>query len=38
VVKELVAEQKYVIDQLVYYISGEQIRPPFPEPTDVNLP
>ena len=38
VVKELVAEQKFVIDQLVHYISGERQKPPIPEPSDVELP
>jgi CBS domain-containing protein len=38
VVKELIAEQEFVIDQLVNYISGEQEKPPVPEPTNVELP
>ncbi|MFN2234689.1 MAG: CBS domain-containing protein [Anaerolineales bacterium] len=38
VVKELVAEQKFVIDQLVHYISGEQHKPAIPEPSLVELP
>jgi CBS domain-containing protein len=38
VVKELVAEQNFVIDQLVQYISGESKKPPVPEPTQVELP
>jgi CBS domain-containing protein len=38
VVKELVAEQKFVIDQLVHYISGEQQKPAIPEPSGVELP
>jgi CBS domain-containing protein len=38
VVKELVAEQKFVIDQLVHYISGERQKPPVPEPSSVELP
>lgn len=38
VVKELVAEQKFVIDQLVHYISGERQKPPIPDPSDMELP
>lgn len=38
VVKELVEEQKFVIEQLVHYISGEQQKPAIPDPTAVNLP
>jgi CBS domain-containing protein len=38
VVKELIAEQEFVIDQLVNYISGEQRKPPVPEPSSVELP
>jgi CBS domain-containing protein len=38
VVKELLAEQEFVIDQLVNYISGEQKKPPVPEPSSVELP
>ena len=38
VVKALVEEQKFVIEQLVHYISGEQKKPPIPEPSRVELP
>ena len=38
VVKELIAEQEFVIDQLVNYISGEQRKPPVPEASSVELP
>jgi CBS domain-containing protein len=38
VVKALVEEQKFVIDQLVHYISGEQRKPSIPEPSRVELP
>jgi CBS domain-containing protein len=38
VVKELIADQKFVIDQLVHYISGEQRKPAIPEPSGVELP
>lgn len=38
VVKELVEEQKFVIEQLVHYISGEQKKPAVPEPVGVTLP
>jgi CBS domain-containing protein len=38
IVKELIAEQKYVINQLVHYITGEQEKPPVPEPSSVELP
>lgn len=38
VVKELVEDQKYVIDQLVYYINGEKMKPSIPEPTSMELP
>lgn len=38
VVKELVAEQKFVIDQLVHYISGERQKPAIPDPSGVELP
>jgi CBS domain-containing protein len=38
VVKELIADQKFVIDQLVHYISGERQKPAIPEPSEVELP
>jgi CBS domain-containing protein len=38
IVKELIAEQKFVIGQLVNYITGEQRKPPLPEPSSVELP
>ena len=38
VVKELVEEQKFVIDQLVHYISGERQKPAIPDPSGVKLP
>jgi CBS domain-containing protein len=38
IVKQLVAEQSFVIDQLVHYITGEQVKPPIPEPKSVELP
>jgi len=38
VVKALVGEQKFVIDQLVQFISGEQIKPSIPKPSSVALP
>ena len=38
VVKELVAEQKFVIDQLVHYISGKRQKPAIPDPSEVELP
>jgi CBS domain-containing protein len=38
VVRELVAEQNFVIEQLVQYISGERQKPPIPERSEVKLP
>lgn len=38
IVKEFIAEQKYVIDQLVHYITGEQKKPPVPESSSLDLP
>lgn len=38
VVKELAEEQKFVIEQLVDYISGEQKKPAIPEPAAVRFP
>ncbi len=37
VVKELIVEQDFVIDQLVHYVSGEKPRPPIPNRTDPEL-
>jgi CBS domain-containing protein len=38
VVKEIVAEQNFVIDQLVHYITGGRTSPSVPKPTNVDLP
>ena len=37
-VKELLAEQKFVIDQLVHYITGEQRQPSNAGSSDVEIP
>ena len=37
VVKELVADQEFVIDQLVHYISGEPTKPTVSTPSHVEL-
>jgi CBS domain-containing protein len=37
IVKELTAEQAFIIDQLVQYISGEMRTPPIPEKSEVDL-
>ncbi len=37
VVKELTAEQEFVIDQLVNYITGIQIQPVIPENSDIRI-
>jgi CBS domain-containing protein len=36
-VKELTAEQAFIIDQLVQYIAGEAKKPPIPEKSEVEL-
>lgn len=36
-VKELVAEQAFIIDQLVQYIAGEEKKPPIPDKSEVEL-
>ncbi|MFZ6028679.1 MAG: CBS domain-containing protein [Chloroflexota bacterium] len=38
VAKELAAEQKFLIDQLVSYISGERKKPSLPEASNVSFP
>jgi CBS domain-containing protein len=37
IVKEVIAEQGFVIDQLVNYITGEKAKPPVPEPNSFDL-
>lgn len=37
VVKEIIAEQVFVIDSLVNYITGEKEKPPVPEPNPVEM-
>jgi predicted transcriptional regulator len=37
VVKELIVDQAYVIDQLVNYITGEKLKPPIPGKSEFDL-
>lgn len=37
VVKELSAEQTFIIDQLVQYVTGESRKPPIPEKLEVDI-
>lgn len=37
VVKEMTAEQTFVIDQLVQYIAGESRKPPIPEKLEIDI-
>ena len=37
VVKEMIAEQTFVIDQLIHYIAGESRKPPVPEKLEVDI-
>lgn len=36
-VKEITAEQAFIIDQLIQYIAGEEKKPPIPEKSEVDL-
>lgn len=36
-VKEITAEQAFIIDQLIQYIAGENRKPPIPEKSEVDL-
>ena len=37
VVKELIAEQEFVIDQLVHYVDGDKPKPLIPDKTETDL-
>lgn len=37
VVKEMTAEQTFIIDQLVQYIAGENLKPPVPEKLGIDI-